>query len=72
MLILLEKSDYLVLERLSISKYLLISLQSLISARDCPPGYFTCNSGLCIHGAFRCDGVRDCLYNEDELNCGEP
>ena len=36
---------------------------------DCPPGYFQCDDETCILEISRCDGQKDCLNGNDELNC---
>ena len=33
--------------------------------------FFQCPSGGCLHSSKLCDGVSDCLHNEDELICGQ-
>ncbi|XP_075423672.1 low-density lipoprotein receptor class A domain-containing protein 3 isoform X2 [Ascaphus truei] len=33
------------------------------------PGNFMCGNGLCIHGAWQCDGLPDCFDESDEKEC---
>ena len=37
----------------------------------CPPGYFQCDDHTCILEISRCDGQKDCLDGNDEMNCFE-
>lgn len=36
----------------------------------CPPEYFRCHYGACVHRSKKCNGVRDCVDSSDETNCG--
>lgn len=36
----------------------------------CPPEYFKCNYGACVHRSKKCNGIRDCVDASDEANCG--
>ncbi|XP_066985425.1 suppressor of tumorigenicity 14 protein homolog [Macrobrachium rosenbergii] len=38
--------------------------------KECMPGYFMCDTGLCIPDYLVCDGVYDCTTGYDELDCG--
>jgi hypothetical protein len=35
----------------------------------CPPGDFSCRDGSCIPWGHYCNGRKECLDGEDELNC---
>ncbi|KAK9872160.1 hypothetical protein WA026_016214 [Henosepilachna vigintioctopunctata] len=37
--------------------------------KTCAENQFQCSSGSCILSSWLCDGVKDCLKGEDELNC---
>lgn len=36
----------------------------------CPPDYFRCHYGACVHRSKKCNGIRDCVDSSDETNCG--
>src|SRR5262249_28491717 len=36
---------------------------------DCPPGQFTCDTGVNIPEGWHCDHHPDCLGGEDEFDC---
>lgn len=36
----------------------------------CPPNYFKCHYGACVHRSKKCNGIRDCVDSSDEKNCG--
>lgn len=36
----------------------------------CPPEYFRCHYGACIHRSKKCNGILDCADSSDETNCG--
>ncbi|KAL3889855.1 hypothetical protein ACJMK2_002182 [Sinanodonta woodiana] len=38
-------------------------------ADACPAGKWRCTNGFCINQGWRCDGVKDCTDNSDEINC---
>ncbi|XP_063959873.1 uncharacterized protein LOC129266996 isoform X2 [Lytechinus pictus] len=35
----------------------------------CAPWEFACFDGTCIPATFECDGIHDCIQNEDEARC---
>ena len=37
----------------------------------CSSGEFQCLSGTCISHSLKCNGVKNCQYNEDELFCSK-
>ena len=37
----------------------------------CASGEFQCLSGTCISHSLKCNGVKNCQYNEDELFCSK-
>nr|XP_027208681.1 low-density lipoprotein receptor class A domain-containing protein 3-like [Penaeus vannamei] len=37
---------------------------------ECFPGFYQCDTGVCIPEADLCDGVLNCVTGEDEMNCG--
>lgn len=42
----------------------------LCSHTFCPPNYFKCNYGACVHRSKKCDGIQNCIDSSDEANCG--
>ena len=44
-------------------------LSDPVSAADCDPDEFRCQSGDCIMGILRCDGTYDCPDYDDEFDC---
>ncbi|XP_055326906.1 modular serine protease-like [Sitodiplosis mosellana] len=45
-------------------------LAELCARTLCPPEYFRCHYGACVHRSKKCNGVRDCVDSSDETNCG--
>lgn len=41
----------------------------MLVATKCPNDKFLCNEGWCIPNDWRCNGVQDCAFGEDEMNC---
>ena len=41
----------------------------ILAALQCSDSEFTCNDGSCISLAHRCNILRDCKDNSDELRC---
>jgi len=40
-------------------------------ANKCADGQFRCHIGNCIDTRLKCDGVKHCIDNSDELDCSE-
>ena len=47
----------------------LTDVETVLSLTTCGPDKYTCNNGLCIDIAKRCDSWPDCSDKSDELNC---
>lgn len=43
---------------------------SVEGIKHCRRGEFRCTSGMCINGAWKCDGDADCEDSSDEQDCG--
>lgn len=40
----------------------------------CDADFYKCfgKDGVCVHQDLLCDGSGDCLFEDDEMECGEP
>lgn len=47
----------------------IISSSTYGEPATCGENRFQCNTGTCIWSSWLCDGLKDCIDGEDELNC---